>query len=278
MAPNAANMCVKCLRSEVDITEGLQKQVTIMHCPECNTYLQPPRTWIKAQLESKELLTFCVKRLKNLNEVRLVHAEFIWTEPHSKRIKANPDQRVAAVQLRQHVSHRRTFFYLEQLILKHSAAAAAIKIKQMEQGIDFFFANRSHGVKFLEFIVMIEIEKCKGLVLPDAVLTKKSFEEKRQKKRGKPRAWKLKSLDMEVDDKGRAEQEKTTTEHEQFLKDLEENPDMRFNISLYRNKENQPSEMTSVTDGEDLPSVPLEELLADLDLREEEDEGDSMRE
>lgn len=123
-----------------------------------------------------------------------------------------------------------------------------------------------------------EIEKYKGLVLPDAVLIKKSFEEKRQKKRGKPRAWKLKSLDMEVDDKGRAEQEKTTTEYEQFLKDLEENPDMRFNISLYRNKENQPSEMTSVTDGEDLPSVPLEELLADLDLREEEDEGDSMRE
>ncbi|KAB1215863.1 hypothetical protein CJ030_MR4G010923 [Morella rubra] len=83
---------------------------------------------------------------------------------------------------------------------------------------------------------------------------------------------------MEVDDKGRAEQEKTTTEYEQFLKDLEENPDMRFNISLYRNREYQPSEMTSVTDGEDLPSVPLEELLADLDLSEEEDEGDSMRE
>ena len=131
---------------------------------------------------------------------------------------------------------------------------------------------------YMRLIVMIEIEKCKGLVLPDAVLTKKSFEEKRQKKRGKPRAWKLKSLDMEVDDKGRAEQEKTTTEYEQFLKDLEENPDMRFNISLYRNREYQPSEMTSVTDGEDLPSVPLEELLADLDLSEEEDEGDSMRE
>ena len=87
MALNAANMCVKCLRSEVDITEGLQKHVIIMHCPECNSYLQPPRTWIKAQLESKELLTFCVKRLKNLNKVRLVHTEFIWTEPHSKRIK-----------------------------------------------------------------------------------------------------------------------------------------------------------------------------------------------
>ncbi|KAF5450222.1 hypothetical protein F2P56_030589 [Juglans regia] len=486
MAPNAANMCVKCLRSEVDITEGLQKHVIIIHCPECDSYLQPPRTWLKAQLESKVLLTFCVKRLKNLNKVRLVHAEFIWTEPHSKRIKvklkvqkevlngaileqsyvveyvqqehmcepcsriqANPDQWVAAVQLRQHVSHRRTFFYLEQLILKHNAAVSAIKIQQMDQGIDFFFSNRSHGVKFVEFVGKVapvrsrndkqlvshdtksnnynykytfsveicpicredliclppkvaaslgnlgplvictkvtnsialldpftlrisfldadqywrvpfkslstsrqlveyivldveivssevnvggskyfladaqvarvsdfgkndtifsirthlghllnpgdyalgydlygansndgELEKHKSLILPEAILIKKSYEEKRQKKRGKPRAWKLKSLDMEVDDrKGRAEQEKMNNEYEHFLKDLEENPEMRFNISLYRNRDYQPSEMTSVADGDDLPSVPLEELLADLELSEEEEGvSDSMME
>ena len=485
MTPNAANMCVKCLRSEIDITEGLQKHVTIVHCPECDTYLQPPKTWIKAQLESKELLTFCVKRLKNLNKVRLIHAEFIWTEPHSKRIKvklrvqkevlngaileqayivefvqqehmcescsrvqANPDQWVASVQLRQHVPHRRTFFYLEQLILRHDAAGRAIKIKQMDQGIDFFFANRSHGVKFVEFIGKVtpsrsrhdkqlvshdtksnnynykytfsveicpicredliclppkvavslgnlgpvvictkvsnnialldpftlrhcfldadqywrssfkallssrqlveyivldveivssevnvggskyaladaqvarvsdfgkndtifnirthlghllnpgdhalgydvyaansndmELEKYRGFVLPEAILIKKSYEEKRQRKRGKTRSWKLKSLNMEVDDsKGRADQEKMNTEYEVFLRDLEEDPELRFNISLYRNKEYQPSEMASMTDGEDLPSVPLEELLADLDLSEEEDGDVSMRE
>lgn len=487
MTPNAANMCVKCLRSEVDITEGLQKHVIIIHCPECDTYLQPPRTWIKAQLESKELLTFCVKRLKNFNKVRLVLAEFIWTEPHSKRLKvklkvqkevlngavleqaytveyvvqdqmcescsrvqANPDQWVAAVQLRQHVSHRRTFFFLEQLILKHDAAVRAIRIKQMDQGIDFFFGNRSHAVKFVEFlgkvvpiksrndkqlvsqdqksntynykytfsveicpicredliclppkvainmgnlgplvictkvsnnialmdpltlrhcfldadqywrtsfksllssrqlveyIVLdvevissevsvagskcvladaqvarvsdfgkndtlftvrthlghllnpgdyalgydlygansndIEMDKYKGLVLPDVILVKKSFEEKRQKKRGKPRSWKLKSLNMEVDDmgKGKVDQEKMYTEYEQFLRDLEENPDLRFNVSLYRNKEYQPSEVASMTDGEDAPSVPIEELLADLELSDmDEGENDGMRE
>ncbi|PWA39680.1 NMD3-like protein [Artemisia annua] len=207
MQPNAANMCVKCLRSEIDITEGLQKHVIIIHCPECDCYLQPPKTWIKAQLESKELLTFCVKRLKNLNKVRLIHAEFIWTEPHSKRIKvklkvqqevlngaileqaymveyvvqdqmcescsrvqANPDQWVAAVQLRQHVSHRRTFFYLEQLILKHDAAARSIRIRQMDHGIDFFFSNRSHAVKFVEFVqkvVPIKSRSDKQLVSQD---------------------------------------------------------------------------------------------------------------
>jgi nonsense-mediated mRNA decay protein 3 len=136
-------------------------------------------------------------------------------------------------------------------------------------GYDLYGANSNDG----------ELEKHKGLILPDAVLIKKSYEEKRQKKRGKPRAWKLKSLDMEVDDRvGRGDQEKMNSEYEQFLKDLEENPDMRFNISLYRNREYQPSEMTSVTDGDDLPSVPLEELLADLGLSEAEDEGDGMRE
>ncbi|KAF5190562.1 60S ribosomal export protein NMD3 [Thalictrum thalictroides] len=482
MAPNSANMCVKCLRSEVDITEGLQKHVIIMWCPECQKYLQPPRTWIKAQLESKELLTFCVKRLK-LNKVKLMNFEFIWTEPHSRRIKvkltvqkevlngvkleqayiveyvqtdhmcescsrvqANPDQWVAAVQLRQHVSHRRTFFYLEQLILKHDAAIRAIKIKQMDEGIDFFFANRSHALKFVEFvgkvvpiksrndkqlvshdpknntynykytfsveicpicredliclppkvanslgnlgplvlcvkvsnsvvlldpftlrsdfidadkywrvpfkpllsckqlveyIVLdveplgyelnvagsryaladvqvarvsdfgkndkmstvkthlghllnsgdyalgydlygansndIELDRYKNLVLPDAILVKKSYEEKRQKTRGKPRPWKLKSMNMEVDSSSRKfDEEKITTEYEEFLKDLEENPELRFNISLYHNNEYQPSEMASMTDGEELPSVPLEELLGDLDISDEEDEGESM--
>ncbi|KAG6429430.1 hypothetical protein SASPL_107481 [Salvia splendens] len=482
MQPNAANMCANCLRSEIDITEGLQKHVIIIFCPECNSFLQPPRTWIKAELESKELLTFCVKRLKNLNTVRMVHAEFIWTEPHSKRIKiklkvqkevlhgaileqaytveyvvqdqlcescarvqANPDQWVAAVQLRQHVPHRRTFFYLEQLILKHDAAKDAIRITQMDQGIDFFFGKRSHGVKFVEFVGKVaptrsrtdkqlvsqdsksntyhykytfsveispicredliclppklsvslgnlgplvictkvtntialldprtlrqcfldaeqywrssfkallssrqlteymiidmeevrseenvggsryvladahvarvsdlgkndrhfivrthlghllscgdyalgydlysansndfELDKYRG-VIPDVILIKKSYEEKRQQRQRKSRSWKLKSLNMEVDDgtRGREHEEKMNTEYEHFLRDLEENPDLRFNLSLYRNKEYEPS-MGSVADGEDVPSVPLDELLADLDLSDEEPEEDEM--
>jgi len=138
-------------------------------------------------------------------------------------------------------------------------------------GFDLYGANSND----------MELDKYKGMVVPDVILMKKSYEEKRQRKRGKPRAWKLKSLGMEVDDttaKGRNEEEKRDSEYEQFLRDLEENPEMRFNISLYRNEEYQPSEMASVTDGEDLPSVPLDELLADLDLSDEEDGESSMRE
>ncbi|MFS8018370.1 putative ribosomal export protein Nmd3 [Helianthus anomalus] len=59
--PNAANMCVNCLCTEVDITEALQKHVIIIHCAECNRYLQPP---IKAQLESKQLFNFLRQKNK----------------------------------------------------------------------------------------------------------------------------------------------------------------------------------------------------------------------
>ena len=38
-------------------------------------------------MESKELLTFCVKKVKGLNKVKLVDAGFLWTEPHSRRLK-----------------------------------------------------------------------------------------------------------------------------------------------------------------------------------------------
>lgn len=121
----------------------------------------------------------------------------------------------------------------------------------------------------------IEIDKYKGLSIPEVILVKKSYEERRIKKRGKPRAWKLKSLNMEVDNGetrgGRVDLEKMNNEYEQFCRDLEENPELRFNISLYRNEEYQKSEMGSVLDDdENAPSVPLEELLADIKLSDDD--------
>ncbi|GAA0187395.1 hypothetical protein LIER_34683 [Lithospermum erythrorhizon] len=367
------------------------------------------------------------------------------------RVQANPDQWGAVVQLRQYVSHRRTFFYLEQLILKHDAAAQCIRIMQMDNGIDFYFANRSHAVKFLEFVGKvtpvssrrdkqlvshdvksstynnkftfsvtippvcredliclpptlatslgnigplvictkvsnsialldpltlresfldghqywssslksflsskelveyiilhvtpvdpikpnqysnrepkykcvdaqvarvynnreskdefarpdfgkifhvrthlgdllkdgdyalgydlvgtnsndIELDKYKGRVLPEVVLIKKSYKEKRQKNCGKPRSWKLKSLEMEGTDR-----EEKSGEYEKFLSDLEENPELWGGTPLYRNEEYHP-------DGDDELFIPLEQLLADLDISDQEtepeDDDDAMR-
>lgn len=33
--PNPANMCVACLRTQVDISEGIPKQVTVQFCKQC---------------------------------------------------------------------------------------------------------------------------------------------------------------------------------------------------------------------------------------------------
>lgn len=132
--PNPANMCVNCIKGQVDITEGIQKQVNVLWCKGCGRYLQPPKHWMHAEPESKELLTYCIKRVRGLNkvnrgrsgveaqgawrgaagagdsrklraahgraalqstggmrhpftQVKLVDASFIWTEPHSMRLK-----------------------------------------------------------------------------------------------------------------------------------------------------------------------------------------------
>lgn len=87
MEPNPANMCASCLRIHVDITQDIPKQGTLQFCRNCERYLQPPFEWISCALESKELLGLCLRKLKALSKVKLVDAGFIWTEPHSKRIK-----------------------------------------------------------------------------------------------------------------------------------------------------------------------------------------------
>jgi nonsense-mediated mRNA decay protein 3 len=86
------------------------------------------------------------------------------------KVFANPDQWVSVVQLRQHVSHKRTFLKLEQAILKHGVASNALRIKQMKQGMDFFFTKESYARKFLDFIkgqVPVKICDSKQLVSHD---------------------------------------------------------------------------------------------------------------
>lgn len=55
-------------------------------------------------------------------------------------------------QVRQHVPHKRTFLYLEQLILRAGADAQCINMKDNHEGLDFFFANRAHGLKIIDFL------------------------------------------------------------------------------------------------------------------------------
>jgi len=178
----------------------------VSFCRNCERFLSPPQTWTLAQLESSELLSICLKRLKGLNKVRLTDAHFIWTEPHSKRLRVSltiqkevrfldrltryelflrvlkvltntileqtfeieylvqhgqcPDcTKLAAkntwkalVQVRQKVSHKRTFLFLEQLIIKHNAQKDTISVREVRDGLDFFYSQRNHAIKMVEFL------------------------------------------------------------------------------------------------------------------------------
>ena len=48
----------------------------------------------------------------------------------------------ATVQIRQKVPHKRTFLYLEQLILKHNAHVDTVSIQETKDGLDFFYAQK----------------------------------------------------------------------------------------------------------------------------------------
>ncbi|KAK3157221.1 hypothetical protein QOZ80_2AG0117810 [Eleusine coracana subsp. coracana] len=479
MQPNPANMCTRCLRARVDITEGVPRHAAVIYCPDCSCYLQPPRSWLRAGPESPELMQILLRRINRplaRLRVSLSGAEFVFSEPHSKRLRlklrlrrevlhgvvleqthpvefvvhdrlcdscsraqANPDQWVAVVQLRQHVPHRRTFLYLEQLLIKHGQASLAIRVAAAPGGLDFFFGSRSHAARLVDFlntVAPISTQTAKQLVshdtkssvynykytfsveicpicredlialspqasrdlgglgplvlcvkvtnsialldpltlrvhhleekkyrvynfkaaltskqlveyivldieqespeisidgsryqlafaqvarvsdfgkndtiftvrthlghllnpgdhalgydlyganlndddmdtamtrhnLPEVILVKKSYE-----KKPRTRRWKLKRLPLGEDagNKAKGEEERRLDEYEAFLKDLEQDAGMRFNINLYKNEDYR-SEMAS-TIGDDVPTVPLEELIEDLTLGDDEEEDE----
>jgi nonsense-mediated mRNA decay protein 3 len=85
----------------------------------------------------------------------------------------------AAVQVRQRVSHKRTFFYLEQAILKKNAQAAAVKIEQFRDGLDFFFRQRNDAVRFVQFLkdcVPCRVKETKKLVSAGAISASRCVE------------------------------------------------------------------------------------------------------
>ena len=181
-------------------------QVTIQYCRFCERYLQPPSQWIQAALESRELMALCLKKLKGLKDVKLIDASFLWTEPHSKRLKVKlqvqaevlggailqqtfvvefvvayqmcPDcHRTEAkdhwnclVQVRQKTKQRKTLFFLEQLLIKYNATKDCVGIKPHHEGLDFFFSTESKGkalVEFLQAMIPVKYGHSKKLISHD---------------------------------------------------------------------------------------------------------------
>lgn len=206
-------LCYDCIKLTVDISQGIPREAVLHFCRDCERWLLPPQSWVSAQPESRELLALCLKKLRGLNKVRIVDASFIWTEAHSRRVKVKltvqdsvaegvllqqsfevvyvvawqqcPECAKsytanvwrASVQVRQKVLHKRTFLFLEQLILKHGAHRDTINIKEAKDGIDFFFSERNRADKFVDFlnsVVPCKVKKSQELISQDTHTSTKS--------------------------------------------------------------------------------------------------------
>lgn len=213
IAPNAANTCASCLASESDITRGISTEATLHQCRGCQRWNKDVGKWIVCELESRELMALCLSRVSGLKrpanaeqKVRLVDASWIWTEPHSMRLKVKltvqrevhketilqqsfvvvfivrNQQCVecqaefrqgswkSLVQVRQRVSHKRTFLYLEQLILKHGAHRGCLSIETFRDGMDFYFPEKNKAARFISFlenVCPIKVKTSKKLISTD---------------------------------------------------------------------------------------------------------------
>ncbi len=80
--------------------------------------------------------------------------------------------------MRQKVPHKRTFLHLEQLVLKHQAHQDTINIKEVHEGIDFYFAHRNQAEKFLDFLTSvtpIQLRKSQELISHDIHTSTKQY-------------------------------------------------------------------------------------------------------
>ncbi|KAJ9584723.1 hypothetical protein L9F63_020928, partial [Diploptera punctata] len=99
--------------------------------------------------------------------------------------------------------------------------------------------------------------------IPDVVLVKKHYEDKGGRR--KKRIWKLKHLAEET-----ADLATTTNDYMEFLDDLEEDPELRTCVNIYRDKRKQQQMAVDVDDLDDptTPYITLDEMLDDLDLND----------
>ena len=156
------------------------------------SYLRNNSNWIVCELESSDLMSLCLSKIKGLNKnIKIVDSSFIWTEPHSKRIKIKltiqkevmnriivqksfvvdfveewiqcdeckksftPHHWVASCQVRQNVGNKQTFLLLEQIVIKHHMQTKTVGVKEYPEGIDFYFSSVSHASILKDFIVVI---------------------------------------------------------------------------------------------------------------------------
>jgi nonsense-mediated mRNA decay protein 3 len=140
-------------------------------------------------MESPSLLSACLKKIAGLDKVRLIDASWVWTEPHSKRLKVSLDiergvmedkvklrQKLVVefvvknkqcidcireatdhtwqglVQVRQHVGHKQSLFLLEHLLTESGLHNLMTDVQVVREGLDMYFRERNKAERVVEFI------------------------------------------------------------------------------------------------------------------------------
>lgn len=181
--PNNTNMCNRCLNNTMDLSSRVKKTMVVETCRGCERYHTPPSKWKGYAWGSQDLLIFLLSRNKTLKKLNIIDSSFLYTEEHSSRARIEiiilenaVEQPVlleysfrnkqcpsctrveaqqfwrAAVQLRQHPHHRRTFLYIEHLMLQHKVHLSTSNIVNRKDGIDFLFADNTAALKLVDFL------------------------------------------------------------------------------------------------------------------------------
>jgi nonsense-mediated mRNA decay protein 3 len=90
--PNAANQCATCLAQECDLSGVLHQKGSalpeVKQCRQCRRFQRKPKMWQELEMESPQLLSLCLHILQPaMSSMKLVDAIWVWTEPHSMRLK-----------------------------------------------------------------------------------------------------------------------------------------------------------------------------------------------
>jgi nonsense-mediated mRNA decay protein 3 len=111
------------------------------------------------------------------------------------------------------------------------------------------------------------LEKLSADKTPDVVLVKKVYGEKSV--RNRRRKWRLKHMEgLHHNDGSGGSMSDGGNEYNDFLEDLEEDPELRKNVNVYKDASKISGQMAvdqdSISDSEDIPQITLAEMLDDL--------------
>ena len=129
-----------------------------------------------------------MRKVKGLGKSKIVSAKFVWTEPHSKRIKLKiefirvidestkvqqtdvvefvekytqcndckkqftPHDWTSLIQIRQHTEHKRTMLSLEQNLLRQKWIEKTLRAETVEGGMDLYFKTEHDAVGCMAYI------------------------------------------------------------------------------------------------------------------------------